>query len=82
MTTEKVYSRVGPKGQIVISKRLRDKYAIASGKQVEQIEVESGILIKPVSLSKDWERISERVAKRWPKKVSSVQAIMEDRERK
>ncbi len=51
-------------------------------KQVEQIKVGTGILNKPASLAKDWVRISERVAKKWPKKVSSVQAIAVDRDRK
>ena len=42
MTIEPAYSKVGPKGQIVISKQLRDKYSIEPGKQVEQIETKNG----------------------------------------
>ncbi|MDG6996922.1 MAG: AbrB/MazE/SpoVT family DNA-binding domain-containing protein [Nitrososphaerota archaeon] len=80
MTTEEPsYSKVGPKGQVVISKRLREKYAIRPGKQVEQKEVEGGILIKPATLVNDWERLSERVGKKWPRKISAVRAIREDR---
>ena len=80
MTSEETsYSKVGPKGQVVISKRLREKYAIKPGKQVEQKEVEGGILIKPAALVNDWERLSGRVGKKWPKKVSAVRAIREDR---
>jgi AbrB family looped-hinge helix DNA binding protein len=75
------YSRVGPKGQIVISKRLREKYAILPGKQVEQIETRNGVLIKPARLVQDWKHLSLRVGKKWPKKVSSVQSIREQREK-
>jgi AbrB family looped-hinge helix DNA binding protein len=75
------YSKVGPKGQIVISKRLREKYAILPGRQVEQIETRSGVLIKPAPLLQDWKHLSEKVGKKWPKKVSSVEAVREQRER-
>jgi len=75
------YSKVGPKGQIVISKRLREKYDIQPGKQVEQIEIKGGVLIKPVPLLEDWQRLSHKVGRKWPKKVSSVEAIREEREK-
>jgi AbrB family looped-hinge helix DNA binding protein len=75
------YSKVGSKGQIVISKRIREKYAIQPGKQVEQIETLAGVLIKPASLLEDWKRLSERVGKKWPKKVPSVDAVREEREK-
>ncbi len=75
------YSRVGPKGQIVISKRLREKYSIQPGKQVEQIETRGGVLIKPAPLLEDWKRLSDKVGRKWPKKVSSVEAIRENREK-
>jgi len=60
--------------------RFREKYAIQPGKQIEQIEVNGGILIRPAELAENWKRISARVEKKWPKKTSSVQAIREDRE--
>lgn len=78
-TSRYSYSKVGPKGQVVISKRLREKYDIHPGKQVEQIETKSGVLIKPVPLLEDWTRLSEKVGKKWPKKVSSVEEIREER---
>jgi len=83
MTSESsVYSKVGPKGQVVISKRLRKKYSIEPGRQVEQIEVDGGILIKAADLTKDWKSISIRVGKKWPKNTTSVQSIREDRDKK
>jgi AbrB family looped-hinge helix DNA binding protein len=76
-----LYSKVGPKGQVVISKRLRDKYSIKPGKQVEQIETKEGVLIKSVPLLEDWTRLSHRIGKKWPRNISSVQSIREDREK-
>ena len=84
MTTDALaysYSKVGPKGQIVISKRLREKYSLQPGKQVEQIETKSGVLIRPAPLLDEWKRLSEKVGRKWPKKVSSVEAIRDDREK-
>ncbi len=75
------YSKVGPKGQIVISKRLREKYAIQPGKQVEQIETKAGVLIRAAPLLEDWKRLSYKVGRKWPKKVSSVEAIRKEREK-
>lgn len=80
-SSEYCYSKVGPKGQIVISKRLREKYAIKPGKQVQQIETKEGILIQTVPLLEDWKRLSRNVERKWPKRVSSVAAIREDREK-
>lgn len=76
MTSE--YSRVGPKGQIVISKRLREKYSIKPGKQIETTR---GVLIRPAPLLEDWKRLSEKVSRKWPRNVSSVEAIREEREK-
>lgn len=76
-----LYSKVGPKGQVVISKRLREKYAIKPGKQVEQIETKEGILIKSVPLFEDWTELSHKIGKKWPRNLSSVDSVREDREK-
>jgi AbrB family looped-hinge helix DNA binding protein len=79
--TDRLYSKVGPKGQVVISKRLREKYAIKPGKQVEQIETKEGVLIKSVPLLEDWANLSRKIGKKWPRNVSSVESVREDREK-
>lgn len=74
-------SKVGPKGQIVISKEFRERYRIMPGSQIEQLDTGSGILIRPAQLIKEWQRLATRVGKKWPKGVSAVEAIREDREK-
>ena len=44
---EAVSSRVTSKGQIVIPKRLRDKYEIATTTKIRWIEKDGGILMVP-----------------------------------
>ncbi|MEM2882672.1 MAG: AbrB/MazE/SpoVT family DNA-binding domain-containing protein [Candidatus Bathyarchaeia archaeon] len=81
MTRRRRY-RVGPKGQVVIEKGLRERYGIKEGGLVEQIPTEGGILLVPVSvegLLEELEEVAERVGRVWPKGVSSVEAIREDR---
>ncbi len=72
--------KVGPKGQITLIKKLRDKYGIEPGSLVDEIEVDDGILIKPIESSlKRWKNLKEKVSKKWPSDTSSTQAIQEDR---
>jgi len=72
--------KVGPKGQITLIKKLRDKYGIEPGSLVDEIEVDDGILIKPIESSlKSWKNLKEKVSKKWPSDTSSIQAIQEDR---
>jgi len=72
--------KVGPKGQITLIKKLRDKYGIEPGSLVDEIEVDDGILIKPIEASlKRWKNLKEKVSKKWPSEISSTQAIQEDR---
>jgi len=72
--------KVGPKGQITLIKKLRDKFGIEPGSLVEEVELDDGILIKPIESSiKRWKNLKEKVSKKWPSDISSVQAIQEDR---
>ena len=81
-TQEKLYpSKVGPKGQVVIPKELRSKYGIRPGIEVEQLDTGKGILIRPAELTEEWKRLASRIGKKWPKELSSVEAIREDREK-
>ena len=72
--------KVGPKGQITLIKKLREKFGIKLGSLVEEVEADNGILIKPIEPSlKMWKNLKEKVSKKWPSDISSVQAIQEDR---
>jgi len=72
--------KVGPKGQITLIKKLREKFGIEPGSLVEEVEADDGILIKPMESSlKRWKNLKEKVSKKWPSDISSVQAIQEDR---
>ncbi|HEY0089102.1 MAG TPA: AbrB/MazE/SpoVT family DNA-binding domain-containing protein [Candidatus Lokiarchaeia archaeon] len=72
--------KVGPKGQITLTKELRDKFGINPGSLVEELETKEGILIKSVDNSLDrWSTLKKKVSKKWPSEVTSVQAIQEDR---
>jgi len=83
--TEKYRSKVGPKGQVVVVKELRKKYGIKEGGLVEQISTEKGVLLIPLSandLLKELDDVAEDIGKTWPKEVSTVEAIREDREKR
>ena len=72
--------KVGSKGQITLLKKLREKYGIKPGSFVEEIEANEGILIKAVgSQLETWRNLANKVSKKWPSGISSVQAIREDR---
>jgi AbrB family looped-hinge helix DNA binding protein len=72
--------KVGPKGQITLTKELRDKFGIKMGSLVEELETKEGILIKSVDMSLDrWKLLKTKVSKRWPSEITSIQAIQEDR---
>ena len=78
-------SRVGSKGQVVVLKELREKYGIKEGGLVEQIPTDRGVLLIPVSaggLLKELDEVAEQIGKTWPREVSAVEAIREDREKR
>ncbi|MFQ6076321.1 MAG: AbrB/MazE/SpoVT family DNA-binding domain-containing protein [Candidatus Bathyarchaeia archaeon] len=82
--TERYRSKVGLKGQVVVAKELREKHGIKAGELVEQISTERGVLLIPVSadeLLKELDAVAEEIGKTWPRGVSAVEAIREDRER-
>ncbi len=77
-------SKTGPKGQVVIMKELREKHGLKEGRLVEQISTERGVLLVPVSaddLLRELDTVAEKIGNVWPKGVSAVDAIREDREK-
>lgn len=82
--TEKYRSRVGRKGQVVVMKKLREKHGIKEGGIVEQISTDKGVLLIPISvddLLEELDAVAEEIGKTWPKTVSAVEAVREDREK-
>ena len=83
--TEKYRTKVGQKGQVVVVKELREKHGIKEGGLVEQISTDKGVLLIPISaddLLKELDVVAEEIGKTWPKGVSAVEAIREDREKR
>jgi hypothetical protein len=39
------------------------------------------VLIKSVPLLEDWANLSRKIGKKWPRNVSSVESVREDREK-
>lgn len=77
-------SKVGSKGQVVVVKELREKHGIKEGGIVEQISTDKGVLLVPVSVNgllEELNAVAEEVGKAWPKGVSAVEAVREDREK-
>ncbi|MBI2185240.1 MAG: AbrB/MazE/SpoVT family DNA-binding domain-containing protein [Thaumarchaeota archaeon] len=84
MTTTRHRSRIGPKGQVVVAKELRRKHGLKEGGLVEQVSTEQGVLLVPLQTEKlldELDNAAKEIAETWPRKVSAVQAIRQDRER-
>ncbi len=82
MTEPRHRSRVGPKGQVVIAKELRQRHGIKEGGLVEQVSTEKGVLLVPMRVEKllgDLDDVAKEIGEAWPKGVSSVEAIRQDR---
>jgi len=83
--TEKYRSKVGRKGQVVVAKQLREKHGIKEGGIVEQISTDKGVLLVPVSvddLLEDLDAVAGGIGEVWPKDVSAVEAVRQDREKR
>lgn len=83
--TERHRSRVGPKGQVVILKDLRERFGIKEGNLVEQVPTSKGLLLVPVAaerLLKDLDSVARDIGGAWPKGKSAAEAIREEREKR
>ncbi len=78
-------TRIGPKGQIVLRKEARTALNIKPGSLVRQIITPTEVRIKPVTRMEikreiaRVERIAKRLGKNWPKVLTSVDLIREER---
>lgn len=78
-----ITTRLGPKGQIVLRKEVRKALGVKPGSLVEQKVVGRKVILQAFDWNaemKALDRLAERVSKKWPKGVTSVQATREDRE--
>ena len=76
---------MGPKGQVVILKDLRERFGIKEGKLVEQVPTSRGLLLVPVAaeqLLKDLDSVARDIGSAWPKGKSAAEAIREEREKR
>lgn len=78
-------TKIGPKGQIVLRKEARVALNIKPGSLVRQIITPTEVRIKPVTRMEikreiaRVERIAKRLGKNWPKGLTSVDLIREER---
>jgi AbrB family looped-hinge helix DNA binding protein len=75
-------ARLGPKGQIVLRKELREVIGIKPGSLVTETVRDDEIVIKPIREEETIERvrkIAKQVGKSWPKDLNSVELIREQR---
>ncbi|MBI4175701.1 MAG: AbrB/MazE/SpoVT family DNA-binding domain-containing protein [Candidatus Aenigmarchaeota archaeon] len=80
--TNNAVSRIGPKGQVVLKKMLRDKIGLREGMLVEERLAQGGILIKPVEARKMMDGIGEiakRLSEKWPKGLTPAEAVRRER---
>ncbi len=75
-------SKLGPKGQIVLRKEVRKTLGIKPGSLIRQKLVGKRVILQPF----DWnvemkrvEKIAKRIGRKWPKGVTSVDVIREER---
>jgi AbrB family looped-hinge helix DNA binding protein len=70
---------VGRKGQVTLTKELREHFGIEAGSLVEEVGTDEGILIRPVGQQFErWKSLKRRISDRWPE-LSAVDAIRADR---
>ncbi|MBS3133053.1 AbrB/MazE/SpoVT family DNA-binding domain-containing protein [Candidatus Woesearchaeota archaeon] len=77
-----VVSKIGPKGQIVLKKKLREGLGLREGEMVEAQLTREGILIKPFDaekLIKSFDELAAKVSAKWPKGLDSVEAVRRER---
>ena len=75
--------RVSPKGQVVLRKELRHDTGIKLGGFVEARKVSEGVILKPLSLSGEREKVeklAEMVGKKIRKGRTSVDIIRDQRD--
>ncbi len=76
-------TRVSPKSQLVLKKELRKAAGIVPGSIVMARLGNRQIIIEPFDIKKEMEKVEEiakKIGKKWPKGLTSVEAIRQERE--
>jgi len=75
-------AKLGPKGQIVLRKEVRKTLGIKPGSMIRQKIVGKKVILRPF----DWgvemkriEKIAKRIGRKWPRGLTSVDLIREER---
>ncbi len=75
-------SKIGPKGQIVLRKRLRAEAGLEEGAMVEEHVTKEGILIKRFDAEKILESFNmtaKKLSAIWPKGLTAAEAVRRER---
>ena len=75
-------SKIGPKGQIVLKKKLREEAGLRAGGIVEAQVTKEGILIKPFDTDKllaSIEKTAKKLSAVWPKGLTAAEAVRQER---
>jgi AbrB family looped-hinge helix DNA binding protein len=78
-------TKIGPKGQIVLRKEIRKALGIRPGSIVRTKLIGKEVRIKPLTDKdiekeiREIEKIAKLISKRWPKGITAVEAIREQR---
>ncbi len=74
--------KIGPKGQVIIKKQLREKAGLRVGGYGEVKSTAHGLLISPISVQDELQEVATiqaRLKKHWPSGWDCVDAIREGR---
>ena len=74
--------KIGPKGQIVLKKKLREKVGLRAGEMVKEQVTKAGILIRPFDADKLLASIDEtakKLSEKWPKGLTAAEAVRRER---
>ena len=77
-------TKIGPKGQIVLRKEIRRKLGLKSGSIMSEKVVRRKIVLEPFDWKQELkrvEKIAKAIGKKWPKGLTSVDVIREERRR-
>ena len=84
MTKEKVelLTRLGPKGQIILKKEVRRILGLKSGMLLRERVIKKRVVIEAFDWDEELrrvEKIAKRIGKKWPKGLTSIDVIREER---
>ena len=75
-------TKLSPKGQIVLRKEIRKAMGIQPGSMLRARLEDKHVVIEPFDMKKEIKKIEEiakKIGKKWPRGLSAVEAIREER---